>query len=130
MSMAALGEILAELREDHHLSQRQLAEIMNVTPGTVSNYETGRYSPSLQTLSWFADYYEVTTDYLLGRSESSLPLSIINQELSNGETVGNFAILLSSLHGHSRELAYDFLHMLQLYDAINTRSQMKEGTEE
>ena len=37
--MAHFGELLAELRQDHGLTQDQLAEIISVSPGTISNYE-------------------------------------------------------------------------------------------
>lgn len=39
--MAHFGELLAELRQDHGLTQDQLAEIISVSPGTISNYEHG-----------------------------------------------------------------------------------------
>ena len=41
--MAHLGELLAELRQDRGLTQDQLAEIISVSPGTISNYEDGRH---------------------------------------------------------------------------------------
>ena len=39
--MAQFGELLAELREDRKLTQKELAEIIYVSPGTISNYENG-----------------------------------------------------------------------------------------
>lgn len=39
--MAQFGEILAELRKDHNMSQKELAKIIYVSTGTISNYETG-----------------------------------------------------------------------------------------
>lgn len=45
--MAHFGELLAELRQDHGLTQDQLAEIISVLPGTISNYEHGRHLPDL-----------------------------------------------------------------------------------
>ena len=66
--MAHLGELLAELRQDRGLTQDQLAEIISVSPGTISNYEDGRHLPDLDKLKMIADYFHVTTDYLLGRT--------------------------------------------------------------
>lgn len=71
--MAHFGELLAELRQDHGLTQDQLAEIISVSPGTISNYEHGRHLPDLDKLKMIADYFHVTTDYLLGRTSSSIP---------------------------------------------------------
>ena len=48
--MAHLGELLAELRQDRGLTQDQLAEIISVSPGTISNYEHGRHLPDLDKL--------------------------------------------------------------------------------
>ena len=64
--MAQFGEILAELRQDRGLTQRDLAKLFFVTPGTISNYEKGRHLPDAERLIKIADYFSVTTDYLLG----------------------------------------------------------------
>ena len=47
--MAQFGEILAELRQDRGLTQRDLAKLFFVTPGTISNYEKGRHLPDRGT---------------------------------------------------------------------------------
>ena len=73
--MAQFGEILAELRQDRGLTQRDLAKLFFVTPGTISNYEKGRHLPDAERLIKIADYFSVTTDYLLGRSSSKLSVS-------------------------------------------------------
>ena len=70
--MAQFGEILAELRQDRGLTQRDLAKLFFVTPGTISNYEKGRHLPDAERLIKIADYFSVTTDYLLGRTASKL----------------------------------------------------------
>lgn len=45
-----LGERLREQRELRHLSQKEIAGIINVSPSIVSNYENGERSPSVETL--------------------------------------------------------------------------------
>ena len=67
--MAQFGEILAELRQDRGLTQRDLAKLFFVTPGTISNYEKGRHLPDAERLIKIADYFECSTDYLLGLNE-------------------------------------------------------------
>ena len=57
---------LAELREDHDLSQAEMAKILRVSQATYSRYETGRWDIPSQTLSALARYYGVSVDYLLG----------------------------------------------------------------
>lgn len=84
--MAHFGELLAELRQDHGLTQDQLAEIISVSPGTISNYEHGRHLPDLDKLKMIADYFHVTTDYLLGRTSSSIPIDLLQKRLADGKT--------------------------------------------
>ena len=70
--MAAFGELLAELRQDRGLTQKQLGKILSVSTGTISNYENGVHYPDLEKLVTLADYFQVSTDYLLGRKGYSL----------------------------------------------------------
>lgn len=61
-------ERLRKLRKSANLSQQQLGEAMNVTKVSISGYETGNRRPDTDTLQRLADYFHVSTDYLLGRS--------------------------------------------------------------
>ena len=63
--MAKFGEILQELRKDNGLSQQDLGKILHVTPGTISNYENNVSLPGVERLVEMADYFQVSTDYLL-----------------------------------------------------------------
>ena len=56
------------LREDNDLRQRQLAELLNVSQNTYSQYETGVIALTAEHLVKLADFYHVSVDYLLGRT--------------------------------------------------------------
>ena len=56
---------LREIREDRQLSQRQLAEILNVKQNTYSQYETEKRQIPVAMLITPANYYNVSVDYLL-----------------------------------------------------------------
>ena len=58
---------LRELRRERKLSQIELASILGVTQAALSGWETGKYSIDSQTLVKIADYFDCSTDYLLGR---------------------------------------------------------------
>ena len=60
---------IREIREQKGLSQTELSRILGVAQNTLSQYELGKREPDLDTIHKLADYFEVTTDYLLGRSE-------------------------------------------------------------
>lgn len=66
-----LGERLRSLREKAELTQKELASRLNVPNQNISNYERGFRQPDYETLQKLADYYEVSTDYLLGRTDVS-----------------------------------------------------------
>ena len=62
-----------ELREDHDLKQRELAEYLDVKQTTYSKYELGKIDIPIEALIKLADYYHVSTDYLLGRTDEPTP---------------------------------------------------------
>ena len=64
-----LGNNIKELRKNKRMTQKDLAEAMKVSQQTVGAWETERAIPGADTLSELADYFNVTTDYLLGRPE-------------------------------------------------------------
>lgn len=60
---------LKEVRLEKKKSQRNMADFLNITQQTYSDYETGRTNPDIDTLSKIADFLETTIDYLVGRSD-------------------------------------------------------------
>ncbi len=63
----ALNENIKILRQQNGLNQVEFARIMNVTKQCVSNWENDNVVPSVEMLIKLADYFKVSTDYLLGR---------------------------------------------------------------
>lgn len=61
---------LKELRKKHKLTQLRLAMDLNMTQNTISRYETEQHQADYKTLILFADYFNVSVDYLLGRTEN------------------------------------------------------------
>lgn len=60
------GDVLKELRVNNKMTQSELANILNVSTSTIGMYEQNRRDPDTKTVNKIADYFEVTTDYLLG----------------------------------------------------------------
>ena len=81
------GEILAELRRDKNIGQKELATFLRVSVGTVSNYENDVHAPDLRTLCRLADFFGVTTDYLLGRTGYRFDPELLNRHVSPDYTV-------------------------------------------
>lgn len=61
---------LKELREACKLNQTELGEILGVTNQTVSNWENGNIAPSIEMVEKIANYFKVSVDYLLFRTDS------------------------------------------------------------
>lgn len=62
------SDSLKTLREEHHLSQRQLADALGAAYSTIGMYESGQREPNYETLEIIADYFNVDMNYLLGKS--------------------------------------------------------------
>lgn len=60
---------MKDLREDHDLSQKELAKILNLSQRSYSHYENGTRKIPLDVLVALADFYGCSTDYLLGRTK-------------------------------------------------------------
>lgn len=83
MIFVQYNEILKELREDKRLTQTQLGQIFNVNQITISQYERGTRQLSIEMLIKYADFFNVTTDYILCRDRKPKE-TIKNQFNING----------------------------------------------
>lgn len=67
--MSVFGNRLRGLRKYKNLKQKDVAEHFGMAVRTYQNYEGGQREPNFSTLVALADYFDVTTDYLLGRTD-------------------------------------------------------------
>ena len=61
---------LKKLRKERNISQLKLALDLNMNQNSISRYENGEREADYETLIKFADYFGVSLDYLLGRTEN------------------------------------------------------------
>ena len=66
---------IRDLREDRDLSQKEIAELLQVHQTTYSDYELGKVNIPVPALHKLADFYGVSIDYLLGRTDIKEPNS-------------------------------------------------------
>lgn len=64
----SFAERLQELREDRDISRKELAAFLNISVSALGMYEQGRREPNIETLIRLADYFNVSIDFLVGRS--------------------------------------------------------------
>lgn len=67
--METLGKRIKYLRETNRISQIEFAKKIGVSNAVLSRYESGDRRPDYDTLQLIADFFEVSTDYLLGRTD-------------------------------------------------------------
>lgn len=78
-----LNEVIKKLRTANNLTQVELANALGVSKQCVSNWENDYIQPSIEMLIKLAEYFKVTTDYLLGLNEHTM---IDVSGLSDAET--------------------------------------------
>jgi len=83
--MSIIGLRLKHLRERNDFSQKRVAESLGISNVQLSRYESGDRKPDPETLALLADFYNVSIDYIIGRTNNKKnnneynPLSEINQ---------------------------------------------------
>ncbi|MBU5308036.1 helix-turn-helix domain-containing protein [Clostridioides mangenotii] len=87
MSENLFGNRLKQLRFEKDMTGEELGKVFNVTKVAISNWESGRRFPDQDTLIHICDYFNVSIDYLLGRTDNKSPISDIDtkkiEELTN-----------------------------------------------
>lgn len=81
-----LGDKIRKLRKTKDISQEKLAEILNVHITNIGRYETNKQSPSAETVRKLAEYFDVTTDYLLFEESKNISTTKIRDK----ELLGQF----------------------------------------
>ena len=67
--MKILGERMKQLREESGFSQNKLAKLVGLPQSSINRYESGFSNPTPETLVWYADYFDVSLDFLFGRTD-------------------------------------------------------------
>lgn len=97
---------LNELREERNLTQDDIAKAINTSRTNIGRWEKGLNEPASSYIIKLADFFEVSTDYLLGRSDD---LGVIS---------------ISSQKEKTAELSPDELHLLEVFRGLNTKNRM------
>lgn len=95
---------LKYLRNEKKITQRQLAKLLNLSSSTIAMYETGKRKPDCETLQRIADFFDVSTDYLLGRTD------ILNPYTEND---GNISLDLSGLSKKDIDKVQEYVELLK-----------------
>ncbi len=80
---ANLGKKVRELRIQNGLTQNEVAQALNVTPGYISNVENNRSAMTLRLLMYYAELTHVSLDSLIGSIDSEYEATAIDYELND-----------------------------------------------
>lgn len=74
------GYRLGMLRSEREMTCAALGALLGVPKGTIANWEAGRYYPNNDRLVALADIFNVSVDYLMGRTDCKQPISVLTAE--------------------------------------------------
>lgn len=121
------GKRLRSLREEIHLSQIELAKVLDITSQALSQYELSKRMPDTEMVKKIAKHFNVSVDYLLGESNESAPADKIilkdkETEMEIKELMERFNVHLDgeTLTKEDKESVIDLLRMLRDRDKKKT----------
>ena len=120
-----LGDRLAELRQDKGLTQREVADLLHCSITGVSGYERDTREPSLETLVDLARFFDVTTDYLLGLTDYSVPLSALEKEFTNGVSYISVMNTLTKLSPENRVALLTVIKCMEAQSDVSDKTDKK-----
>ncbi|ABR48765.1 helix-turn-helix domain protein [Alkaliphilus metalliredigens QYMF] len=109
---------IRELRQELGMTQEELGRKINQTKSNVSKYETGTLEPNIQTLNLLSDIFDVSIDYLVGKSNIKKQDACIGAEMHE---------LMNNLGNLSEESKKELEKYVQL---LNMKDQLDKSKEE
>lgn len=103
------NEILLSLRKSKKISQKVLADLLGISITAYQNYEYGKSELNYEGLRKLADFYGVTTDYLLGRESSNNLIVNLNAPVDDDE----FMRLYDELPDYAKQIFVNIMVILQ-----------------
>ena len=94
------------LREERGIMQKKMAQDLGIGLSTLSQYETGKREPDISTIIKIADYFNVSTDYLLGKTDFKT------------KSNSNDSIDINNLSPEAQQKAREYVAMLETLDKL------------
>lgn len=125
-----IGDNLKRLREDKGLSMAFVAQHLNLSLGAYQKYENNTRDVSTSTLNAIADFYGVTTDYLLGRPDAKPPADPVEEFTDRVQMQEQEQIILKkwlALDEKKRQAVFDFMvDIVHEYESESVHSTAQE----
>lgn len=112
--MKTMWEILRDMREDRDMTQRDVAEKLGVSTQQYSQYENGVNEIPLHRFAKLIDLFDVSADYLLGRTQRPENKSFRNVQVTKDCSCAALLNAVLSLSEEDREAAVEYVRLLRL----------------
>lgn len=112
--MKPIKDIIRDIREDRDLNQTDIAAVLGIAQQYYSKYETGEYELPVRHLITLANYYNVSSDYLLGLTQFKVKNEKLNEPLAGGVTVGKFVTDCLTLDESGRKSVIEFIELMRI----------------
>lgn len=122
--MGILGERLRLLREKNGKTQEDISKVIGTTQQIYSRYETNKTELPVRHLLNLSSYYNVSTDYLLGRIDYPKIAPEFSNSLIQNVTIGDFVCRIDSFYSKSKRLLVDYVNYLTYME--NTEKLKKD----
>ena len=122
--MGILGERLRLLREKNGKTQEDISKVIGTTQQIYSRYETNKTELPVRHLLNLSSYYNVSTDYLLGRIDYPKIAPEFSSSLIQNVTIGDFVCRIDSFNSKSKRLLVDYVNYLTYME--NTEKLKKD----
>ena len=113
--MKPIYEHIKEMREDRDLKQKDVARALEISQQTYSNYENGVSELPLRHLVRLAEFYNISTDYIIGRTKFRGSVEGYNVSFTDTATVGDFLSNAMSLSDAKRKSLLQYCKFLKMY---------------
>lgn len=126
-------DILKELRRNKNLSAQQVADGCDMSLGVYKKYESGERGVGTPALLKLADFYDVTTDYLLGRPDAKPPADPVEEFVDKVQMKEQEQIILKkwlALDEKQRRVVFDFMvDIVHEYESASVQSNAQNQSE-
>ncbi len=111
-------EILRELREKKGYTQEDLGKLLNLSKNAVSHYEKDISQPNIETLQKIADIFDVSVDYLIGRTSIHVSFSVLKTAFAKGLDIDDFLEQLLSTDIQHRADILKFMNYVKFHNDV------------
>lgn len=123
--MKKMHQIIKELREDHDLTQKQVADMIGTNQSYYSTYESGEHALSVDALWILADYYKVSLDYITGRNYDRFEKEPVEDFFIDKCTYKELNEMISFFSRPARRALLEHIELLKLKEEKNGKTANK-----